>query len=114
LLGGRVAFEQAAGAVFQPLAAQPGRAGQVVPVQVQAGEGQALVERVFDLDLIAAFVAMPADMQRLVDVADQMQQPGQGIGDLFGLAAGFSCRIRCSIRLSSSPSRTWPSASRST
>ena len=72
LLGGRVAFEQAASVVFQPFAAQPGRAGQVVPIKMQAGERQALVERVFDLDRGSALVIGATGVQRLVDIGDQM------------------------------------------
>jgi len=49
---------------------------------MQVGKGLALVERVLDLELVAAFVTMPPDMKRLMDVADQMQQPGQGISCL--------------------------------
>ena len=55
---------------------------------MQAGKGQALVERILDLDLVAPFIAMPADMQRLVDVGNQVEQPGQGVADLLGLATG--------------------------
>ena len=58
----RVVVEQPLRVLFQPRAAQPRRSGQVVPVKMKAGKGQAPVERVFDLDRIAAFVVMMADM----------------------------------------------------
>src|SRR5574343_837770 len=64
----RVAIEQSGGAFLEALAAQPWRAGQVVPVKMQATEGQAFVERVFDLDLVAPLVAMQPDVQRLMDI----------------------------------------------
>ena len=67
--------QQALHISVQPLAAQPGRAGQVVPVKMQAGNWQALLERVLDFNLRAAVVIIVTDMQRLMDIGDQMQQP---------------------------------------
>ncbi|MPM79681.1 hypothetical protein SDC9_126720 [bioreactor metagenome] len=84
-----VLVEQVAGFVVQPFGTQPRRTGQIVPIEMQAAERQPLVMGILDLDQIAAFVAMAADMQGLVDVGNQMQQPGQGVGHLLGGTTGF-------------------------
>ena len=70
--------------MLQFLAAQPGWAGQIIPIRVQAGKGQATIEWVFDLELITAFIPMLANMQRLVDVGDEMYQPGKRVRNLIG------------------------------
>ena len=49
---------------------------------MQAGKGEALVERVFDLDCGSTLVIGPTGVQRLVDVGDEMHEPGEGIGNL--------------------------------
>ncbi len=40
------------------------------------------VEWVFDFKFVAASVAVAADMQRLVNIGDEVEQPGQGVGNL--------------------------------
>ena len=76
----RVVGEQPLSHFFQTRAAQPGRPGQVIPVSMQAGERQTFVEWIFYFEPRRPVVFGMADVQRLVQVGHQMQQPGQGIG----------------------------------
>jgi len=65
---GGVAGQQFAGLLCQWLAAEPGRPGQIVPVGVQAGKRQALAERVFDFNRVAALIFVFSGMQWLVNI----------------------------------------------
>ncbi len=67
---------------FQAAAPQPGGAGQIIPPGMQVGEGEAGVERVFDFKAVTSFIVMMADVQGLMDISHQVNEPGQSIGAL--------------------------------
>lgn len=58
---------------------KPGRGGQIIPPAMQGFGRLPGVLSIFHFEQIAAFVVAAANVQRLVYLAHQMQQPGQGI-----------------------------------
>src|SRR5574343_332263 len=65
---------------MQALAAQAAGSGQFIPELVEVAKGFAWAILEFDFIQISPLVAVLADVQGLMYVADQMHEPGQGQG----------------------------------
>lgn len=83
----RMLTQDARRGTIQTAAAQPGRAGAIVPPAMQIALGQARVERVDDLVAVTAFVLGAGHMQRLVHVGHQMNDPRQDVAQFGAFAA---------------------------